>query len=37
MLLPSIERLVAEETGDIIGAGLERIVEETCFCELRAC
>jgi hypothetical protein len=36
-LLPSIEGFMAQETGDIIGVGLEGVVEETCFCQLRAC
>lgn len=33
-LFPSIDILVAEETGDVIGVGLNRVIKESCFRKL---
>jgi hypothetical protein len=37
IFLPSIQRFMAEEAGDIVGVALSWVVEETCFRELNAC
>jgi hypothetical protein len=37
IFLPSIQRFMAKEAGDIVGVALSRVVEETCLSELNAC
>ena len=37
ILLPSIQRFMAEEASDVVGVALSWVVEETRFRELNAC
>jgi hypothetical protein len=37
IFLPSVQRFMAKEAGDIVGIALSWVVEETGFRELNAC